>query len=99
MQNKYIHRLQERVIQRFGQNAFTPFGEGLGTNHLVFRSNDSKRRMEISVVAGGEGHKEDAYSIQVEVDIDQPDLEIPFVAKDLSITEALEVFGKYQKYP
>jgi len=85
------------VIETFGQNAFVALGEGLGENHVVFRSNGSRRQVEISVVAE-EGKTERPYSVQVEVDIHEPIFEIPFVGKDLSIDEVLEVLAKYEKY-
>lgn len=83
--NERIAMLESALIERFGSGAYSPEGsERLGSNHQVFRSR-SNHELEISVVAGGEGQTEDRYSVQVEVRMREPDLDIPLVANKLSL--------------
>jgi hypothetical protein len=96
--DRHIVELHNEIIKRFGPDAFSATGsERLGSNHAVY-SRQPDGRIEISVVAGGEGQAPDRYSVQVEFDIREPDFEIPLIKENLSLEEVLMVFTEYRNY-
>jgi hypothetical protein len=85
----------EALRKRFGNKIFVAVdSDRLGSNHQVFRC-ASEQQTEFSVVS--EMGTQAKYSIQVETNIGEPDLDIPIVAYNLSLDEALEIFSKYAK--
>lgn len=94
--DRYIIELHKEVIKRFGPDVFLPNGsEMLGSNHAVY-SRRPDGRIEISVVADGEGQSADRYSVQVEFDIREPDFDIPLIKENLSLEDVLMVFAEYK---
>jgi hypothetical protein len=94
-----IIKLEQAVSQSFGPKAFVYKNpDTSGANHRVFVSTlDQANRIELSVVAQeevGQGQ----YSIQVEVNMDKPDFDIPFAQDNLSVEEVLDVFNKFKTY-
>ena len=92
--DKAVRVLDAAVGRRFGNGQFDVRGEHLGTNHVVYRSR-TNRGIEVSVVATATGSNIPRYSVQVEVDMTEPDCDIPFIGDDLSLDEVLTVLGRY----
>jgi len=100
MQNKNteITRLYQAITKRFGPDVYVPTqSEKLGANHVVF-ANSRDKRIELSVVAYEDELRRGHYSIQVEVDMNQLDCDIPVVKENLSIEGVLDIFAAYQRH-
>lgn len=66
-------------------------------DHVVF-TNSGDKRIELSVVAYEDELHRGHYSIQVEVGMNQPAFDIPFVKENLSIEDVLNIFATYQRH-
>ena len=91
----HIIKLHKEVIKRFGLDAFLlAESEKLDSNHAVY-ARQPDGRIEISVIVGGAGQSADRYSVQVELDVSEPDFDIPLIEEGLSLEEVLLVFAEY----
>ena len=92
-----VRVLGAAVGRRFNEQ-FEMRGEHLGSNHVVYRSR-THHGIEVSVVATATGSSNmPRYSVQVEVDMTEPDCDIPFIGDDLSLDEVLTVLDRYSHH-
>ena len=94
--DKAVRVLDAAVGRRFNEQ-FEVRGEQLGSNHVVYRSR-TNHGIEVSVVATATGSNIPRYSVQVEVDMTEPDCDIAFIGDDLSLDEVLTVLGRYSHH-
>lgn len=69
-------------------------GERLAENHVVYKVG-TESEIEFSVIAPCSGQAQGTYSVQIEVDVDQPDFDIPYAGDELSLEAVLKLFGQF----